>query len=71
MLKCPEDSTNIASSELRAKLTKKTLAKLYLAIGLCTFFMAIELFGGYLANSLAIMSDAVHLLSGSKHTKRF
>lgn len=64
MIKCPEDSTNVSSSELRTELTNKSLKKLYIAIGLCTFFMAVELIGGYLANSLAIISDAVHLLSG-------
>lgn len=28
--------------------------------------MAVELIGGFMANSLAIISDAVHLLSGIK-----
>ncbi len=64
MIKCPEDSTNVSSRELRTEFTNKSLRKLYIAIGLCTFFMVVELIGGYLANSLAIISDAVHLLSG-------
>lgn len=49
---------------------KKQLRKLYIAITLCAVFMAVEIVGGYLANSLAIMSDAVHLLSG-KHPFQF
>lgn len=65
MIECPEDSNNCSNSELRAETTKKILRKLYIAIGLCTFFMIIELVGGYLANSLAIVSDAVHLLTGT------
>lgn len=37
--------------------------KLYFIIAICCIFMLCELFGGYLANSLAIMSDAFHLFS--------
>ena len=37
--------------------------KLQLAIGLATGFMLIEVIGGFLANSLAIFSDAAHLLT--------
>ena len=37
--------------------------KLQLAIGLATGFMIIEIIGGFLANSLAIFSDAAHLLT--------
>lgn len=33
------------------------------ACGLTTFFFVVELVGGYVAHSLAIMSDAAHLLS--------
>lgn len=64
MFECPEDSNNVSGGELRMISTKKTLRKLYIAIGLCILFMIIELIGGYFANSLAIVSDAVHLLSG-------
>jgi zinc transporter 2 len=42
-------------------LDKET--KLKLAIGLATTFMIVEIFGGYVANSLAIFSDAAHLLT--------
>mmetsp|Transcript_41331 Transcript_41331/g.104749 ORF Transcript_41331/g.104749 Transcript_41331/m.104749 type:complete len:377 (+) Transcript_41331:261-1391(+) len=37
--------------------------KLTFAICLCLTFMVVELVGGWLASSLAIMSDAAHLLS--------
>jgi len=37
--------------------------KLIIATGLCTIFMIAEIVGGYLAHSLAIMTDAAHLLS--------
>jgi solute carrier family 30 (zinc transporter), member 2 len=37
--------------------------KLYIIISICCVFMLFELVGGYLANSLAIMSDALHLFS--------
>ncbi|NXK66463.1 ZNT2 protein, partial [Sylvietta virens] len=37
--------------------------KLYLAAGICLFFMVGEALGGYLAHSLAILTDAAHLLT--------
>ena len=37
--------------------------KLLIAICFCFVFMCAEVFGGYIANSLAIMTDAAHLLS--------
>lgn len=37
--------------------------KLKLAIALSTVFLLVEVFGGYIANSLAIFSDAAHLLT--------
>lgn len=70
MIKCPEDSTNATSDQLRTKSANKSLRKLYIAIGLCSVFMVIELVGGYWANSLAIVSDAVHLLSGTHHLEK-
>jgi zinc transporter 2 len=44
-----------------AKMDKET--RLKLAIGLSLVFMCIEIAGGYLANSIAIFSDAAHLLT--------
>lgn len=63
--RCPNDSSNALNTEFQDE-TQNPLRKLYIAIGLCTLFMAVELVGGYLANSLAIISDAVHLLSGKQ-----
>ncbi len=40
-----------------------TLKKLWIVSGICLIFMTIEIIGGYFANSIAIMSDAAHLLS--------
>ena len=65
MLSCPNDSANLANYEERNKSSHNSLRKLYLAIGLCSSFMIIEILGGYWANSLSIISDAVHLLSGT------
>lgn len=39
------------------------IGKLWLATILCTIFMIIEIIGGVLSNSMAIMTDAAHLLS--------
>jgi zinc transporter 2 len=40
-----------------------TLRKLWTVSVICFIFMLIEVTGGYFANSIAIMSDAAHLLS--------
>ena len=37
--------------------------KLSLALGLCLVFMVVEVVGGVLAHSLAVLTDAAHLLS--------
>ena len=37
--------------------------KLWIVSGLCLCFMTLEIIGGFIANSLAIMTDAAHLLS--------
>ena len=53
--------------EKNAALFKKqqdnAIRKLIYVCVICTIFMIIEIIGGYLANSIAIMSDAAHLLS--------
>lgn len=41
----------------------KEVRKLLVAIVLCFIFMVAELLGGYISGSLAIMTDAAHLLS--------
>lgn len=43
--------------------TKSTLRKLYTVTFVCFAFMIVEIIGGYIANSIAIMSDAAHLFS--------
>jgi zinc transporter 2 len=40
-----------------------TLKKLWIVSAICLVFMIIEIIGGYLASSIAIMADAAHLLS--------
>ncbi|KAF5733389.1 metal tolerance protein 1-like isoform X1 [Tripterygium wilfordii] len=40
-----------------------SMRKLLIAVALCVVFMAIEVAGGIKANSLAILTDAAHLLS--------
>jgi zinc transporter 2 len=60
-----EDESSIV--EKNAELFKKqqdiAIRKLIWVCVICTIFMTIEIIGGYLANSIAIMSDAAHLLS--------
>ncbi|NXF31260.1 ZNT2 protein, partial [Nyctibius bracteatus] len=50
-------ATSRPSQQLRAR------RKLYLAAGICLVFMVGEAVGGYLAHSLAILTDAAHLLT--------
>jgi len=45
------------------KQQDEAIKKLTWVCVICTIFMIIEIIGGYLANSIAIMSDAAHLLS--------
>ncbi|WIA28966.1 hypothetical protein OEZ86_011501 [Tetradesmus obliquus] len=42
---------------------KKVQRKLVIACILCFIFMTVEVIGGYIAKSVAIMSDAAHMLS--------
>lgn len=49
--------------ELNYKSSQKAMNKLLLVSSVCFLFMLIEIIGGYLANSLAIMADAAHMLS--------
>lgn len=43
--------------------SEKAIRKLTLTLAICIIFMIIECIGGYIAHSLAIMTDAAHLLS--------
>jgi len=60
------EDTDEAYKEHRVQMEKanyKVISKLTKISIFCTVFMIIELIGGYVANSLAIMTDAAHLLS--------
>ena len=59
-------SSHFASSKFQSKLkeeNKVAMFKLKIISTVCCSFMIIEFICGYLAGSLAIMSDATHLLS--------
>jgi hypothetical protein len=51
------------SDEQKPEMDKVARRKLIIASLLCLLFMIFETVGGYLANSLAIASDAAHLLT--------
>ncbi|KAJ4971266.1 hypothetical protein NE237_004365 [Protea cynaroides] len=46
-----------------AKERSASMRKLLMAVALCVVFMSVEVAGGIKANSLAILTDAAHLLS--------
>lgn len=56
----PEDHCH---RERNGEVDKKARKKLLLASGLCVIFMIAEIIGGVLSNSLAIATDAAHLLT--------
>lgn len=49
--------------ELYRDMQSGVKSKLIFIVGLCSFFILIELFGAILSNSIAIFTDVVHLLS--------
>jgi zinc transporter 2 len=53
---------NIGKEDHEVK-SKAALKKLILVSIICVIFMGVEVVGGYIAQSLAIMTDAAHLLS--------
>ncbi|XP_028394381.1 zinc transporter 2-like [Dendronephthya gigantea] len=55
---CPVNSDTEIKHE-----TSKARTQLFLATFVCIVFIAVEVAGGYLANSLAIISDAAHMMS--------
>ena len=57
-----QNLNNISQDE-HFKKQNEAMKKLTLVCIICLVFMIIEVIGGYLANSIAIMSDAAHLLS--------
>ena len=59
-----DDSSHVENNALFYKKQQdEAIRKLTWVCVICTIFMIIEIIGGYLANSIAIMSDAAHLLS--------
>lgn len=54
---------NSSASSQDEKEQSASMRKLLVAVVLCIVFMAVEVVGGIKANSLAILTDAAHLLS--------
>ncbi|XP_045625365.1 proton-coupled zinc antiporter SLC30A2 isoform X2 [Procambarus clarkii] len=57
------NSDHCHAPRLGSRASRQAMKKLFVACGLTTIFMIAEAVGGYMANSIAIMSDAAHLLS--------
>ncbi|XP_048532644.1 metal tolerance protein 1-like [Triticum urartu] len=57
------DFADSTSTSKDAKERSASMRKLLIAVILCVIFMAVEVVGGIKANSLAILTDAAHLLS--------
>ncbi|KAK6919607.1 Cation efflux protein [Dillenia turbinata] len=55
--------TDAGTSSRDAKERSASMRKLVIAVILCVVFMSVEVVGGIKANSLAILTDAAHLLS--------
>uniref|UniRef100_A0A1I8NLT9 Zinc transporter 2 n=3 Tax=Stomoxys calcitrans TaxID=35570 RepID=A0A1I8NLT9_STOCA len=51
------------ASNLNCNSAKTAKSKILWAVGMCCIFMIVEFLGGYIAGSLAIMTDAAHLAS--------
>nr|CAD1817553.1 unnamed protein product [Ananas comosus var. bracteatus] len=63
---CAGSTCGLSDSATRSKDAKErnaSMQKLLIAVVLCIIFMAVEVVGGIKANSLAIITDAAHLLS--------
>jgi zinc transporter 2 len=59
----PSDSEISVKTAPVASPKDDNLRKLWIVSGFCLVFMIIEVIGGYLASSIAVMADAAHLLS--------
>ncbi|OAY82205.1 Metal tolerance protein 1 [Ananas comosus] len=57
------DFSDSKTSSKDAKERSASMRKLLMAVALCLVFMTVEVVGGIKANSLAILTDAAHLLS--------
>lgn len=60
---CGETACGFSTSSSDAKERAASMRKLCLVAVLCLLFMSIEVVGGIKANSLAILTDAAHLLT--------
>ncbi|PON97199.1 Cation efflux protein [Trema orientale] len=63
---CGEVSCKLSDAGSNSKDAKErsaSMRKLLIAVALCLVFMSVEVVGGIKANSLAILTDAAHLLS--------
>ncbi|XP_072980400.1 metal tolerance protein 1-like isoform X2 [Typha angustifolia] len=63
---CGRAACDFSSSKANSKEAKErsaSMRKLLIAVVLCIIFMSVEVVGGIKANSLAILTDAAHLLS--------
>lgn len=63
VIRGPANDPFVWGAESQTHENSKVVKKLLIAIALCFLFMIAELVGGYLSGSLAIMTDAAHLLS--------
>ncbi|GAB4861526.1 Metal tolerance protein 1 [Ancistrocladus abbreviatus] len=61
VVQCGFSDGGISSEEAAER--SASMRKIFIAVALCIVFMSIEVFGGIKANSLAILTDAAHLLS--------
>ena len=54
-----------ADEEFQEKLKagNKAFRKLAIVVGICFIFMIVEITGGIISGSLAILTDAAHMLS--------
>src|SRR6478672_10914805 len=52
-----------AATEPHSHATPDTERRLQLALGLTVVILGVELVGGWLANSLALIADGVHMLT--------
>lgn len=55
--------SDAGTSSKSAQERSASMRKLLIAVALCVIFMSVEVVGGIKANSLAILTDAAHLLS--------
>lgn len=58
------NSSSYGCTDPHPNATDHIQRRLIITLAICTAFMAVEAIGGYLSGSLAIISDAAHLLSG-------